>query len=720
MKIRFSAKPLVAAAALGLGLAPSSPPWPEVAAGSIVTVAGGQPLAASYPPEAIAFYGAAGLVAAPDGAVYVLDKGRSTIFRIEPGAAAVRPHAGTLTAGFDGDGRAASETSFHVPSGLALDPRTGELLVADTHNHRVRAIAPDGASVRTLAGVGIRGVPPDQLATEFPTFEGFAAGRFSGDGGPAAEAELNLPAGIAADGSGVVFVADSGNHRIRAVNRGAAPVTVAGTAIGPGEIRTLAGDGTLGFAGDGGPAAAARLAYPAELEVDAAGNLLVVDTFNQRIRRIDRQTGVIDTVVRGGLELEPAEAAARWAVSIMGLGVTAAGEIVYADRTDRSIHAWSRDGGDRVLYTAASREAGLGSVAVGPGGEVFAADVYHNRVLRVAAGAATTLAGGAPAPRRAPLDRATFSVLGPVSVDERGAIYLADVFHYAVRRIVPGERSGERMVETFLGSGALGSGGDGGPPDAAELVHPTDVLIDGDRAVYVSDQYANRVRRVSFGDAGPRVGTLAGHLPGADGRLGQPLALARHPRTGEIYVTSQETHGIRKVGPGGRLLPVAGTGQPGFSGDGGPALAASLNWPAALAFDRQGNLYVSDMLNHRIRRITPDGRIRTYAGNGAKGFSGDGGPAAEAALNYPGGLAFDAAGNLYFADSNNHRVRRVDAGPGHRVRTVAGTGRRGFSGDGGPAVEARLNVPRGVAFGPGGVLYIVDSFNRRLRAMRPS
>src|SRR5439155_1308492 len=139
----------------------------------------------------------------------------------------------------------------------------------------------------------------------------------------------------------------------------------------------------------------------------------------------------------------------------------------------------------------------------------------------------------------------------------------------------------------------------------------------------------------------------------------------------------------------------AGSGTRGFSGDGGPATAAQLTAPVGVALDPAGNLYIADRDNQRIRKVTPGGTISTYAGTGTWGFSGDGGPATAAQLNTPAGVALDSAGNLYIADQANHRIRKVT--PGGTISTYAGSGTRGFSGDGGPATAAQLNTPAGVA-----------------------
>jgi sugar lactone lactonase YvrE len=696
----------------------------EPVAGQIITVVQEQSLATKVGPKEIAFFGVSGLDVDPQsGDLYLIDKARHMVFRVDTRNGDVSPFAGAQTAGFNGDGRATRDTTFHVPSALGVDRSNGDVYVADTQNHRIRLIARSGSRVTTVAGIGIHGISPDRMPTVFPSDAGFAVGHFSGDDGPATEAELNLPSGVAIDNTGVLFVADSGNHRIRAVNRGAKTVVVGNVTIAPGQIGTVAGTGEFGFAGDGGEATAAKLAFPAELKVDSGGNVYFVDTFNERIRRIDRTSGIITTAALGRLaDLDPDSAMSGWKISIMGLAITADGSLIYSDRSARSIYRLPAGGSPAALFVAPPRDMGPGSVAVGPDGTVFVADVYYNRVLKLKDDAATLLAGGATGVEPVAATNAALSVLGPVAVDSKGDLYLADAMQYAIRRI----RSAGGVIETFMGTGRLGVGGDGAAAAKAELVHPTAILIDGTE-IYVADQYADLVRKITQKKDGSTVETFAGRsgsMMQIDGiqadaaRLGGPLALARHPVTGEIYVACQESHSIRRVGRDHKITTIAGKGRAGNSGGQGWARDTEFNWPAALVFDKQGSLYVSDMLNHRILKITGDGRISGFAGSGSRGFAGDGGPALQAQLDSPGALALDAFGNLYVSDTNNHRVRRIDARPPHRIQTVVGNGLRGFSGDGGPPTEARLNLPRGLAFAPDGVLYIADSFNRRVRAVR--
>jgi sugar lactone lactonase YvrE len=699
------------------------------APGRIETVAASRPVPDGADALEVAFYGVAGLAVDPEtGALYVSDRARSTIFRVDPDGR-VHPFAGTEIAGFGADYRPALESRFHLPSALAVAPIGRELLVADSHNRRIRIVSSEGLWVSTLAGLGVRGTPPDQVPTAFPALEMLRPDGSSGDGGPAVESELGLPSGVAMDRRGIVFVADSANHRVRAVNRRPQPTVVAGVEITGGHIATIAGTGVPGFAGDGGSALAARLAYPTELAVDGDGDLWIVDTFNHRLRRLDRETGQIDTVAVGGPAADPsAGAVPGWQVSIAGVAVDATGDVVYSDRLAGTVYRL-RPGGapekpPEPLWSAPAGEAALGSVAAGPGGEVYVADLYNNRVLRLADGEAATYAGGAAAGDGVPLQEAAFSSLDAIAVDPRGDLYLADAFHYSVRRI----RAADGVVETFLGSGRIGTAGDGGPPSEARLVGVSDLLVEPDGSVLVADPHGRALRRVRTTRGGPRVDTVTaggaarsganGEAAGAP-RLGAPLAVARHPRTGAIFVACQETHSVYELAGDGRPVVIAGRGVAGFAGDGGPSRAAALHRPAALAFDRDGVLYVADMLNHRVRRIMPDGLIDTFAGTGERGDGGDGGPARAARLAFPSDLAVDPDGGLLVADTHNHRIRHISADPPHRIDTFAGTGLRGFSGDGGPAREARLNLPRGLALGADGTLYFIDGLNRRVRAVRP-
>ena len=188
-------------------------------------------------------------------------------------------------------------------------------------------------------------------------------------------------------------------------------------------------------------------------------------------------------------------------------------------------------------------------------------------------------------------------------------------------------------------------------------------------------------------------------------------------RNGNSYIVDTNNNRVRRVDTAGRITTIAGTGTAGFSGDGGKATSARLDTPHGIVVDGVGNVYIADPPNQRIRKVDTGGRITTVAGNGSSGYNGDGIPATSARLKYPKGVEIGPDGLLYIADNNNHRVRRVDADG--TIRTVAGTGSSGFSGDGGPATAARLAEPRNIDFGPDGSLYIVDQVNDRIRRVSP-
>jgi len=317
--------------------------------------------------------------------IYVADRGSNTILRVNPNGAA-EVIAGGPSFGFNGDGKKALNTWFNYISSISLDERTGELFVADTMNYRIRSISLKDGIVRTVAGVGPKSIPLAMLPRDPKATGALAVGHFGGDGGTAVEAELNLPSGVWADPVGMLFIADSGNHRVRAINRGTSPIYLMGAEIAPGEITTIAGNGKMGFSGDGGKAQDAELAFPTEVKTDLAGNLFIVDTLNQRIRKVDRQSGLISTVAHGYLPDPDAplgNAALNWTISITGLSISMQQELLYADRVDQSIHLVSRDGTNRVIYKALPLESRFSDLEATIKGQLYIADPRRIGVLRL-------------------------------------------------------------------------------------------------------------------------------------------------------------------------------------------------------------------------------------------------------------------------------------------------------------------------------------------------
>jgi sugar lactone lactonase YvrE len=277
------------------------------------------------------------------------------------------------------------------------------------------------------------------------------------------------------------------------------------------------------------------------------------------------------------------------------------------------------------------------------------------------------------------------------------------------------------VISTVAGTGAQGFSGDGGAATSAQLDSPYGVAVDGSGNLFIADLSNSRVRKVvlSTGVISTVAGTGAPGLSGDGGaatsaQLSSPYGVAVDG-SGNLFIADRGNSRVRKVLSTGVISTVAGTWPAGFSGDGGAATSAQLKYPEGVAVDGSGNLFIGDPVNHRVRKVAlSTGVISTVAGTGAQGFSGDGGAATSAQLNYPNGVAVDGSGNLFIADYGNDRVRKVVLSTGV-ISTVAGTGAFGFSGDGGAAVSAQLSAPSGVAVDGNGNLFIADRHNQRVR-----
>ena len=308
-----------------------------------------------------------------------------------------------------------------------------------------------------------------------------------------------------------------------------------------------------------------------------------------------------------------------------------------------------------------------------------------------------------------------------VTVDTAGNLFIADFANNRIRKVTPAG-----VISTVAGNGIQGFSGDGGLATSAQLFAPSSVAVDTTGNLFVADTGNNRIRKVT--PAGI-ISTAAGNgILGFAGD-GDPATLAQLyapsgvavDTAGNLYIADAGNNCIRKVTPAGIISTVAGTAPPfmpanetpGFGGDGGQATLAQLYAPYSVAVDTAGNLYIADTNNLRIRKVTPAGIISTVAGNGTQGFSGDGDQATLAELYAPYGVAVDTAGNLYIADAGNDRIREVT--PAGIISTVAGNGTPGFSGDGGPATSAQLYAPYGVAADTTGDLFIADLDNARIR-----
>jgi sugar lactone lactonase YvrE len=606
-----------------------------------------------------------------------------------------------VAGGGSGDNVAATASALWSPSSVAVDA-AGNIYIADGSQGRVRRVDHVTGIITTVAGNG-----------------GFGD---SGDGGQATAAALCDPTGIALDANGNLYITEPARidgqtwvpygARIRKVN------------LATGLITTVAGDGQFGYSGDGAQATAAMLYEPAGIVADAAGDLFFADLGDQCVREVNHATGLITTVAgtgTAGYSGDGGQATAAMLSTPNGVALDCAGNLLIADSGNDSIRKVSRTtglittvvgngtagySGDGAQATAATLNDPLG-VAVDACGNLLIADAGNNCIREVshATGTITTIVGTGGAGYGGDGGQASAAMLyGPaaVGVDSTGDILIADGKNNRIREV----NHGTGLISTIAGNGTISYGGDGGQATAAMLNDQDGLALDAAGDLFIADYGNNCIREVNH---------ATGVVTTVTNEAYQPCGVAVDA-AGDLFYADTCCNCICEVNHAtGAVSIVAGTGVGGYSGDGGQATAAELCMPWHIALDAAGDLFIADAWNGCIREVShATGIITTVAGNGVNGYAGDGGQATAAELCLPRGIAVDALGNLYIADTWNSCVREVSHATGV-ITTIAGCGAAGYSGDGGQATAACLDEPYGLTLDNAGNLFIADSMNSCIR-----
>ncbi len=494
---------------------------------------------------------------------------------------------------------------------------------------------------------------------------------FSGDGGAATSAQMNNPGGLALDNAGNLYIADSGNNRIRKVS------------LANGMIATIAGLAAAGYSGDNGAASNAALNNPQGLAVDSSGNLYIADSANNVIRKISNS--IITTVAGTGTPGASGDGQLATTAQLnnpMGVAVDASLNIYIADSNNQRIREVAQSAiqsQNGVISTIAgigvpgfsgdngtARSAQLNfptAIAVDSTLNIYIDDFNNQRVRKITStGIITTVAGGNSGPVKTP---------SGIAVDPNANLYVDDSGTAQLFRF-----TGAGGITVIAGNGGRYFAGDGGQATSAQLLQPEGLAVNG-VGIFIADRGEAHVREVSG----------SGVISSPTGANGVGPAGVALDSSGNVYLADASGNQVLKVSPGGAITLIAGTGIAGAGGDNGSATLAQLNQPSGVAVDAAGNVYIADTGNNRVRKVAfATGVITTVAGNGAATYGGDNGVSNGAQVNQPADVTLDNAGNLYIADTGNNRIRKIAAATGI-ITTVAGNGASAYSGDGGAATS---------------------------------
>ncbi len=549
--------------------------------------------------------------------------------------------------------------------------------------------------VITDSGVIYKVTPPATLPSVMSIYAGNNTAGISANGTAATSTLTNEPYGAAVDANGNLYYSDSNNCVVREI-------------VG-GVVETVAGNGTCGFSGDGGAATSASLNFPQGIAIDGSGNLFIADYGNTVIRRVD-SNGNIST---------------------------------YAGIPDNA--GYSGDNGAATSAQLSFPEA----VAVDTNGNLFIADTSNNRIRRVDGNTKviTTVAGNGMQGYSGDGGLATGAMLGVpdgLALDSAGDILIADTTNCVIREVFSAaNKTMPNVITTIVGNGTFGFGGDNGPALSAELSNPAGVFVDSATGnLWIADYWNNRIRMYNASNL--QITTVIGSGLVGDGGPATSASFY-FPRTpaldsqGDLFITDAENNRIREVNATSEIVStVVGNGVPCAQptlpcGDGALATNASLFMPRTVTIESSGSLLVADDGDNRIREVDGEtGIIATIVGSGNRCGTatgevpwpcGDGGPALSASLNDARGAVRDAAGNVYFVDAQDNRVREVDttgtittiAGDGPDGNAATGCPSNSYTGDGGAAVSATLNCPLGLDMDSQGNLYVADTDNNVIR-----